>query len=77
MRFEKYSARLGIQHEDIRSPNIFCSQEHDEVISSILNERPRFVEEHFKNYQQIGKDSEALEPQKKSVDQGAQIEEGP
>jgi len=30
--------------------------------SSILNERRRFAEEHFKNYQQIGKDSEALEP---------------
>ncbi len=36
-----------------------------EVISSMLNERPRFVEEHFKNYQQIGKDSEALEPRNK------------
>ena len=73
MRFEKCSARLRIQHKDIRSPNIFWSQEYNEVISSILNERPRFVEEHFKNYQQIGKDSR----KKKGVDQGAQKEEGP
>ena len=73
MQFEKCSARLGIQHKDIRSPNIFWSQKYNEVISSILNKRPRFVEEHFKNYQQIGKDSR----KKKGVDQGAQKEKGP
>lgn len=35
--------------------------------SSLLNERRRFAEEHFKNYQQIGKHSEALELRKKHV----------
>jgi len=46
--------------------------------SSILNERRRFAEEHFKNYQQIGKDSEALEPRIKrygsrGADRGGRI----